>query len=407
MNQSSLRGRPLLSVVLPTKHRPRFVENFLNTLLHQKYNDFEVIIADNYKDSSLSSAKMVKGDLDSGNISIISPKKYLCMVDNWNFALRKARGEYVLFFTDKMCLIPGLLEDVSSIINEHSPDIINWVYDHWNPVNYSDNFGPGFYHKANFVNEGYYDPKEELSSKSQLRPPRRLQNESQYARGKICFGAFSRKLIDTIQSKYGELFEQISPDYTSMILGLTEAKNAYEIGRSGVLHINTNISTGGNCGLNTRLAREFLDETGMREELINEMPVRGVYCSTNNSLLRDYTILKEKYSLNYDINMEKWLVEIGADLFESRKEWSSEGERKSQIDLYTSLLESLLEERKGAIIEEAKVVSSQSQRPIRNIARRILIPILQGMWPTRFGKKYDSINEGLVAYLNSKDGRDR
>jgi hypothetical protein len=155
------------------------------------------------------------------------------------------------------------------------------------------------------------------------------------------------------------------------------------------------------------LAFEFLEETGMRDELINEMPVHGVYCSTHNSLLRDYTILKEKYFLDYDINVEKWLIEIGADLFESREKWSSKGESKSQVDLYISLLESLLEERRGAIIEEAKVVSSQSQRPIRNIARRILIPILRGIWPTRFGKKYNSINEGLIAYWSSKDGRDR
>ena len=59
-------------------------------------------------------------------------------------------------------------------------------------------------------------PKEELARRFE-NAERRGSDRIHYVRGKIVFGAYSRRLLDRIRTQAGRLFYPLAPDYTSMV----------------------------------------------------------------------------------------------------------------------------------------------------------------------------------------------
>lgn len=351
-----------MSVLIPTKHRPDFVSKIIWSLREQStQHGFELIISDNFQDPRKKVESDSITDLDWANV--FTPPQYLSMVDNWNFLLSKAKGEYIMFFTDKMILLPGMISFVEQELNREPVDILNWVDEKWLPKSYADYFGPGWLVKADISTSGQFDPLEELQIKALGKNRRRTQTPSQYARGKVCFGVYSRSLIERICASAGKLFHDISPDYTSMILGLSHAKSAAEIKTPGVIHINTDISNGGLCDTNPQHALDFFQELEHGDQMITSMPTPGLYASTHNSILSDYMRMKDLYALDYEIGMENWFVEIGYDLFRDEMNWRSEEEKTEQQGLYIEKLREWWPDEYGNIMQKVE----QLRPPTRHV----------------------------------------
>jgi hypothetical protein len=251
------------------------------------------------------------------------------MVENWNFALRQASGDYIFYFTDKMFLLPNTLSYVAEILIENKVEIINWVDSKYYPSSMSDYFGAGVYTegcsavsiKKRFIE---YDPKEELNKKVFAAVSRDEQDASHYTRGKICFGGYKRQLIDRILDCSDNLFHNISPDYTSMILGLSLATSAIEIRRPGIIHINTDLSNGGQSAISDEFALSFLlSLEGNNNNFFDDMLVPHLYSSVHNMVAHDYISLQRKFGFDYQLNTINWLVYITEDLDISGRIWSS------------------------------------------------------------------------------------
>src|ERR1044071_6636035 len=48
------------------------------------------------------------------------------MCDNWEFALEKARGKYVVFIGDDDAIMPGGINKLESFIHEYRSDVYTW-----------------------------------------------------------------------------------------------------------------------------------------------------------------------------------------------------------------------------------------------------------------------------------------
>lgn len=271
------------------------------------------------------------------------------MVDNWNFSLSKASGDYICFFTDKMMLLPDTLQNLAEILSHEQHDIVSWIYDRYNPDSYDDFGGPGLHISAkNFFYEGEehlpgpYDPREALEKKVSCHKPRSHLNSSEYARGKICFGAYSRKLIDQAIRKFGQLFHHFSPDYTSMILASSIADSAYELKESGIVHLSTNISNGAKNATHDDECLKVINSLENGLSMIPMLPVPNLYTSQNNCVLHDYTTLKEKFSLQYEVDIVNWLIHISEDLYLDDRAWSSHEVEKKQKEILRKFISSNL-----------------------------------------------------------------
>ena len=394
---------PLATIVIPTIHGTLFVPEILYWLNKEALDCIEVIVVDNSAEKT-SELDVLADEFAGGRLKIIKTPTYLNMVDNWNHALAQANGEYVIYLTDKMIFLPGFLRRLIEILQSDRFDILNWTDDLWTPVEPDIIFGEGWYRQNNEARHseiGYYDPQKEISRKTMCNPPRRLQSRSDYVRGKICFGAYSRSLINRIVKKYRKLFHHISPDYTSMILGLNEATLTAEVHRSGIVCLGTNLSTGNINDLSSTAAYGFLCESGKHEELIEGMPVKGLYCSTHNSILRDYLRMKNEFNFQYEISFDDWFVEIGIDLSKRGRLWPSDEEKKTQIALFEKCLTQMDKTRRDKIkrqICEHMIVLRDS---LRDEFVKLVRPLIYKYTPYRNGVVHSSFREGVES-LNSE-----
>lgn len=364
------------SLIYPTRHRPKFIEMALIFLQRETYKNFEVIVSDNYTDVSLSCENYCKNS-SLKNIKYVKPPYPVGMVENWNFALQQATGDYVFYFTDKMFLLPGTLSYVAEILAKNQVDIVSWVDSKYSALCFPDYFGKGIYTEGcsavcsekEFVE---YDPKEELKRKVFAEVSRNEQDSSHYARGKICFGGYKRHLIDKILDRADNLFHNISPDYTSMILGLSLASTAIEIRPPGIVHLNTDLSNGGQGAIRDEFALSFLTSLGGANKFFDDMLVPNLYTSPHNVVAHDYISLQRKFDFDYQLNAVNWLVYITEDLNLAGRIWSS---REVEIR-QRSLLENFIENSLTSMEKKEYFSRLESRSVMPNLIRKFDLSLL-------------------------------
>lgn len=94
---------PKVSILIPTYNYARFLPEALDSILIQTYQDYEVIISD---DASTDNTQEIVAPYlgKDSRIKYVRHENNLGMVQNWNWTLKQARGEYVqfLFADDKL-----------------------------------------------------------------------------------------------------------------------------------------------------------------------------------------------------------------------------------------------------------------------------------------------------------------
>lgn len=102
-------GSPVLSVCIPTYNQCRYVTPALDSVLSQKYADFELLVIDDC--STDGTREIVAGRAESDRrIRLVENSRNLGMVPNWNSCLAAAKGEYVKFlFGDDILATPDTL----------------------------------------------------------------------------------------------------------------------------------------------------------------------------------------------------------------------------------------------------------------------------------------------------------
>ena len=116
---------PFFSIVMPTRNRAHFLRCSLQTALEQTYDDYEIVVSDNY--SSDDTPKVVQ-ELGNQRVRYVRTDKALSMPESWEFALSHARGEYVTFLSDDEARSPRLLETAAKIISERNVELVVWPY---------------------------------------------------------------------------------------------------------------------------------------------------------------------------------------------------------------------------------------------------------------------------------------
>lgn len=122
--------KPLLSLIIPTRERADTLAFTLATALNQTSQDYEVIVSDN---ASGDDTRAVVERLADHRVRYLNTGIRLSMCDNYEFALDRAEGRYVLIVGDDDAVMPGALDNLLGLIRVASePTIYMWplhVYD--------------------------------------------------------------------------------------------------------------------------------------------------------------------------------------------------------------------------------------------------------------------------------------
>lgn len=97
-------NKPKISVLIPTYCYARYLPEAIDSVLAQDCPDFELLIADDCSPDNTAEVVRPYCEKDA-RIRFVAHAKNMGMVNNWNFCLEEARGDYVkfLFGDDTLC----------------------------------------------------------------------------------------------------------------------------------------------------------------------------------------------------------------------------------------------------------------------------------------------------------------
>jgi len=118
MSHRSMGSSPKVSVLIPTYRYGRFLREAIESVLNQSFTDFELIISDDASPDD-SAAIITEYEARDSRIRGFCHRVNLGMVQNWNWCLEQARGEYVKFlFGDDMLGTPDSLAVMVRLLDE-------------------------------------------------------------------------------------------------------------------------------------------------------------------------------------------------------------------------------------------------------------------------------------------------
>ncbi len=154
------------SILLPTKNGAKYLKSCIDSVLSQDYEDMELIVFDNANTDN--TPEIVKLFSDDKRLKYFRTDSVVSVTDNWNNALKKSSGDYVLMIGDDDFLLPGYFDTIDSIIEENnSPDGISYCgYTFIHPDALDNKVG--YYSNPHFNYENKFIDGE-IISKNQLK----------------------------------------------------------------------------------------------------------------------------------------------------------------------------------------------------------------------------------------------
>lgn len=114
----------MISVIITTFNRAKFLENAIRSALNQNYKDFELIILDN---NSVDNTEEVIKNFPDGRIRYVKHLP-LNISQARNLGVKESRGEYVGFLDDDDEWLPNKLDEQVTIFQKSDYKEIGLVY---------------------------------------------------------------------------------------------------------------------------------------------------------------------------------------------------------------------------------------------------------------------------------------
>lgn len=201
-----MNDKPLITVAIPTRERCETLKYTLRTALEQKADDYEVVVCDNF--SHDDTRNVVKAFADP-RVVYLNTGERLSMCDNWDHALRHARGDYVIFVGDDDAVIPGAIDRLRVLIGERPHDVYMWTTPTY--------IWPIDEHDPVVEDERGSERPHELDLKAMARFVIANGGWRYYRIPGTYHAAVSKSILDTIRDRTGRVFHTTQPDlFTSM-----------------------------------------------------------------------------------------------------------------------------------------------------------------------------------------------
>lgn len=199
------------SVLLPTRNRLDLLSYAIETVRKQDYDDWELIVSDNCSDEDVEGHVRSLGD---PRIKYFRTEKFVPVTDNWNNALEKCDGDYVIMLGDDDCLMKGYFSTLKEIIEKYgSPDLVYtsaFLYAYPGvlpgcPEGFLRSYSQGRIFKS--AQEPFWLDRAEAKDLAESSLNFRVQFDYN-----MQFSLVSRRLIMEM-GKYGRFYQSPYPDY--------------------------------------------------------------------------------------------------------------------------------------------------------------------------------------------------
>jgi glycosyltransferase involved in cell wall biosynthesis len=207
-----MAGRPLFSIVIPTRSRAGTLRHTLETCAGVDFDDFEVVIGDNAStdDTAEIAHEFVVRDPRFRHCRSSHP---LSAAANFERLLDHARGQYLIYIGDDDGLHRHSLRLLAGLIDRYQPEALGWL---------PESFvwpGSGRTVSALFALDSFTgvleEPRDLIFTK--INDVHRIQHFS-LTGFDLYHGCIARSAIDRTRERYGKLFAGPIPDVAASYL---------------------------------------------------------------------------------------------------------------------------------------------------------------------------------------------
>jgi glycosyltransferase involved in cell wall biosynthesis len=117
-NKAGLRV-PRVSVCIPVYNGARYLQQAIESVLNQTFDDFELVVVD---DSSNDDSPSIVSSINDSRVRFHRNATRLGLANNWNQCLRFSRGEYVNIFHQDDVMLQENLEQKIAVL-DHNPSV--------------------------------------------------------------------------------------------------------------------------------------------------------------------------------------------------------------------------------------------------------------------------------------------
>lgn len=286
------------SVLLPTRNRLELLSRAIETVRRQDYDNWEVIVSDNFSEEDVAGYIKSLGDL---RIKYFRTDRFVPVTDNWNNAIDKSDGDYVIMLGDDDCLMKGYFSTLSRLIEKFdAPDFI-----------YTSAFLYAYPGVMPGVPDGFlrtYNNREVFQSAKEpfwLERSKAIEFANDSLNFKVTFdynmqfSLVSRKLIEKMK-RYGSFYQSPYPDYY--------ASNAMMLKAERILVVPQPLVT---IGISPKSfgCYYFNDAESDGNEFLNNIPDRNMV-----SRLHEVSLPGVAMNTSWLISMETLAVNFSGEL---------------------------------------------------------------------------------------------
>ena len=205
------------SILIPTWNKLEYLKYTIDSLLDQNYENFELIISDDYSTDGTSDYLL---RLKDKRVKLIKPPFKLTQAKNYEFILGHATGEWISIIGDDDGVLPNFFRILDQTIAKLNPEIeaisSKPAFYYWESVN--DLYGDRVVDYQNF-----FKKNEIINSKKSLFYALLGWKDRTDLPMIYTSGLVKKTLVDRIKNKSNNFFFQsIVPDYYSMVAILFE-----------------------------------------------------------------------------------------------------------------------------------------------------------------------------------------
>ena len=199
------------SVLLPTRNGGKYLKSCIESVLSQDYKDMELIVFDNANTDN--TAEVVNSYSNDKRLKYYRTDSVVSVTDNWNNALKKSSGDYVLMMGDDDFILPGYFDTLDKTIKENDfPDGISYF-------GYIFIYPDAVDNTVGYYSDPHYDYEKKLidSGKTTKNQLKSIVYDMFKFKNRVPLNTlphiWSRKVINRVD---GELFRPPYPDHFAL-----------------------------------------------------------------------------------------------------------------------------------------------------------------------------------------------
>jgi len=212
--------KPLISLIIPTRERADTLLFAIKTALDQKSDSYEVIVSDNF---SQDNTKEVVQGFNDHRLIYINPGKRLSMCDNFDFAYKQARGNYIISIGDDDAVMPGAIDKLIVTIKSNP----NFLVYCWPRTEYT---WPKNSQKASIICLPINSYPHEINLKKTAKFVIRMGGGKCTILPSVYHSAVAKSILDKIRNQTGRIFHSTYADIFTAFAIPAFSDKAFNIG---------------------------------------------------------------------------------------------------------------------------------------------------------------------------------